>query len=152
VFTNAYACDAGMYVLWHASEGQRITFFKKRFIYLFYVCEYMSLSSATPEGGIRYYYRWLWATMWLLGIELRNRRAISGLNCRAISTALGGYFQEPVPAFYLFRSRFSYWTISSQDSPFTLRSCEGVVGSQNLLMHPRWALGIRTKLSGLAPW
>ena len=24
-----------------------------------------------PEEGTRSYYRWLWATMWLLGIELR---------------------------------------------------------------------------------
>jgi hypothetical protein len=24
------------------------------------------------EEGIRFYYRWLWATMWFLGIELRT--------------------------------------------------------------------------------
>ena len=35
---------------------------------------YMStllLSSDTPEEGVRSHYRWLGATMWLLGIELR---------------------------------------------------------------------------------
>jgi hypothetical protein len=42
----------------------------------------LSLSSDTPEGGIRSHYRWLWATMWLLGIELRTSgRAVSALNC-----------------------------------------------------------------------
>jgi hypothetical protein len=34
------------------------------------------------------HYRWLWATMWLLGIELRTSgRATSALNCWAISPA-----------------------------------------------------------------
>jgi hypothetical protein len=32
----------------------------------------LKLSSGTPEEGIRFYYRWLWATIWLLGIELRT--------------------------------------------------------------------------------
>jgi hypothetical protein len=32
----------------------------------------LSLSSDTTEEGIRSHYRWLWATMWLLGIELRT--------------------------------------------------------------------------------
>jgi hypothetical protein len=31
----------------------------------------LSFSSHTPEEGTRSCYRWLWATMWLLGIELR---------------------------------------------------------------------------------
>jgi hypothetical protein len=46
------------------------------------------LSSDTPEEGIRSHYRWLWATMWLLGIELRtSARAVSALNRWAISPA-----------------------------------------------------------------
>jgi hypothetical protein len=32
----------------------------------------LPLSSGTPEEGIGSHYRWLWATMWLLGIELRT--------------------------------------------------------------------------------
>jgi hypothetical protein len=49
----------------------------------------LSLSSDTPEEGIRSHYRWLWATMWLLGIELRTSgRAVSALNHWAISPAL----------------------------------------------------------------
>jgi hypothetical protein len=52
---------------------------------------YMStlfLSSDTLEEGIRSHYRWLWATMWLLGIELRTSgKAVSALNCGAISLA-----------------------------------------------------------------
>jgi hypothetical protein len=46
------------------------------------------LSSNTPEEGIRSHYRWLWATMWLLGIELRtSARAVSVLNRWVISPA-----------------------------------------------------------------
>jgi hypothetical protein len=44
---------------------------------------YMStlLLSSEAEQGIRYHYRWLRATMWLLGIELRTSgRVVSALN------------------------------------------------------------------------
>jgi hypothetical protein len=41
----------------------------------------LSLSSDIPEEGIRFHYRWLRATIWLLGIELRT----SGSTVRAIS-------------------------------------------------------------------
>jgi hypothetical protein len=45
---------------------------------------YMSMllpSSDTPEKGIGSHYRCLWATMWLLEIELRiSGRAASALN------------------------------------------------------------------------
>ena len=61
---------------------------KKRFIYFIYRST-LSLSSHTPEEGVRSHYRWLWATMWLLGIELRTfGRAVSVLNCWAISPGL----------------------------------------------------------------
>ena len=41
----------------------------------------LSLPSDTPEEGIDSHYRWLWATVWLLGIELRTSgRAVSALN------------------------------------------------------------------------
>jgi hypothetical protein len=47
------------------------------------------LPSDTPEEGIRSHFRWLWATMWLLGIELRTSgRAVGALNHWAISPAL----------------------------------------------------------------
>jgi hypothetical protein len=47
------------------------------------------LSSDTPEEGIRSHYRWLWATMSLLGIELRTSEVVvSALNCWAIFPAL----------------------------------------------------------------
>jgi hypothetical protein len=47
------------------------------------------LSSDTPEEGIRSCYEWLWATMWLLGIELRTfGRGVSALNFWAISPSL----------------------------------------------------------------
>jgi hypothetical protein len=47
------------------------------------------LSSDTQEEGIRPHYRWLWATMCLLGFELRTSgRAVGELNHWAISPAL----------------------------------------------------------------
>ena len=61
--------------------------FLKGFIYVMYVST-MSLSSDTPQDSIRSLYRWLWATMWLLGIELRTSgKAVSSLNRWAISPA-----------------------------------------------------------------
>ena len=42
----------------------------------------------TPEEGTQSHYRWLWATMGLLGIELRTSgRAVGALNHWAISSA-----------------------------------------------------------------
>jgi len=62
------------------------SFFKDLF-YFIYVST-LSLSSDTPEEGIRFCYRWLWSTMWLLGFELRTSgRAVSALNHWAISPA-----------------------------------------------------------------
>jgi hypothetical protein len=46
------------------------------------------LGSHCCEEGIRFHYRWLLATMWLLGIELRTSgRALGALNCCTISPA-----------------------------------------------------------------
>ena len=51
------------------------------------------LSLDTPEEGVRFHYRWLWAMMWLLGFELRTFwKAVSALICWAISPA--GKFYE----------------------------------------------------------
>jgi hypothetical protein len=67
-------------------------FFFNFYFYLFIFFIYMNtleLSSDTPEEGIRSHYRWLWATMWLLGFELRTfGRAVSALTRWAISLAL----------------------------------------------------------------
>jgi hypothetical protein len=55
---------------------------------LFIFMSTVSLSSYTQEKSIRSHYRWLQATMWLLGIELRTfGRAIRALNHWAISPA-----------------------------------------------------------------
>jgi len=77
-----------------ACWDQAFFFFKRKKIYVCvcvcvcYVCICMSLSSDTPEEGIRSDYRWLWATMWLLGIELRTPgRAVVALNHWAIPPA-----------------------------------------------------------------
>ena len=48
--------------------------------YLFYVYE-NTVAGDTAEENAGTVYRWLRATMWLLGIELRTpRRAVSALN------------------------------------------------------------------------
>ena len=69
-------------------------FFKKRCIY--YLYEYTAaVFRHTLEKCIRSHYRWLWATMWLLGIELRTSgRAVSALNRWAISPALLSTFKD----------------------------------------------------------
>ena len=52
------------------------------------------MDTCMPEEGIRSRYRWLWATIWVLGIELRTSgRAASALNRWAIS---------PAPLFLIF--------------------------------------------------
>jgi len=61
--------------------------FFQRFIYCMYT-SILSLSSDTPKEDIRSRYRWLWATMLLLGFELRTPgRAVRALNHWAISPA-----------------------------------------------------------------
>jgi hypothetical protein len=69
-------------------------------IYLFYVWVldlYICIYTCMPEEGIRSHYRWLWATMWLLGIELRTSgRAVGALNHWAISPAPTFLFFKPV--------------------------------------------------------
>jgi hypothetical protein len=63
-------------------------FFKDLFIYFIHMSIPPLLSSETPEEGIRSHYRWLWATMCLLGIKLRTSgRAVSDLNHWVISPA-----------------------------------------------------------------
>ena len=51
----------------------------------------LELSSDILEEGIRSHYGWLWATMWLLGIELRTSGGtVCALNHWAISPAQDG--------------------------------------------------------------
>ena len=58
------------------------------FIYLLCIQYPVCVYACRPEEGTRPYYRWLWATMWLLGIELRTfGRADNALNHWAISPA-----------------------------------------------------------------
>ena len=74
---------------------------RKKKIYLLYT---QCMSACRPEKSTKSRYRWLWATMWLLGIELGAfGRAVSALNRWAISPDL---------------RRFSFYP--SQDSPVFL--------------------------------
>jgi hypothetical protein len=74
----------GMEQFWHFNS-----FLKILFTY-FYVCEYtVALFRHTRRVCTGSLYRWLWATMWLLGIDLRTSgRAVSAPNHWAISTIL----------------------------------------------------------------
>ena len=64
------------------------TFFLMVYLLLWVHCSCHQID--TPEESIRSHCRWLWANMWLLGIELRtSRRAVCALNHWAISPALG---------------------------------------------------------------
>jgi hypothetical protein len=64
-----------------------VKFLKKKMYVCMYVCIY-EYTPDTPQEGIRSHYRWLWATMWLLGIELMTSgRAVSALNRWAFSPA-----------------------------------------------------------------
>jgi hypothetical protein len=83
--------------LW--SEYPRLTLLRQLsslFFYIYFM--YMStlpLSSDTAEEGIWSHDRWLWATMWLLGIELgTSRKAVNALNHWAISPVLSIYLKN----------------------------------------------------------
>jgi hypothetical protein len=55
-----------------------------------YLCIYHSacIYACMPEEGTKSHYKWLWTTMWLLGIELSTSgRATSAPNCWAIFLA-----------------------------------------------------------------
>jgi heterodisulfide reductase subunit C len=57
------------------------SFLKDVFIYLLCIQCCACVHACTPEEGTRFHYRWLWATMWLLRIELRtSERVASALN------------------------------------------------------------------------
>jgi hypothetical protein len=49
-----------------------ISFFLPLKMYLFYIFEYTANVFRQTRRGIGSHYRWLWTTMWLLGIELRT--------------------------------------------------------------------------------
>ena len=68
------------------SPGPHYLLFKERFIYFMGVhCHCLQTPQKRASDPI---YRWLWATMWMLGFELRTSgRALSALNRWAISLA-----------------------------------------------------------------
>jgi hypothetical protein len=80
------------------------------------------LFSDTPEKGIRSHYRWLWATMWLLGIELRTSgRAVRALNRWAISPALDNWFLMKRSQLHLRK----WWKVYDLTKPHIFRNlCE----------------------------
>ena len=72
------------------------------FIYYVYTrVLYLHVHQHTRRGH-QIHYRWLWATRWLLGVELRPSERVAGaLKCWAISPALWS----------LFKSRFEFFVI-----------------------------------------
>jgi hypothetical protein len=88
-----------------------ILFFKIYFLFIWVHCSCLQTHN---RRGIRSHCRWLWATMWLLGIELRTSgRAVSALNHWAISPAQiiysffipslppSGFHQSSITPFFL---------------------------------------------------
>ena len=75
--------------LWYSALWYKArSFFKKKIIYLLCIQYSVCMYACRPEESTRSHYRWLWATMWLLGIELRTfGRAGNALNFWAISPA-----------------------------------------------------------------
>ena len=59
-----------------------MSYFHFSFLKVYLYMSTLLLSSDTPEEGIGSHYRWLGATMWVLGIELRTSaaRAVGALN------------------------------------------------------------------------
>jgi len=73
------------------------------------------------------HYRWLWATMWLLGIELRTSgRTIRALNHWAISLA---------PWFLFFHCASSAWLIHLHHGSLGLLRCFGSADFNAAVMH-----------------
>jgi hypothetical protein len=76
--------EPGVYVL----RGFSVCHFLN--IYLFCTQCSACIYACTPEEGVGYHTRWLWATMWLLGMTFG--RAVGALNLRAISPAIVNTF------------------------------------------------------------
>ena len=101
--------------LFHLGKVQMIytlcaSIFKKN--YLFIVWTFYLHADLHARRGYQHqiHYRWLWATMWLLGIELRtSRRAVSALNLWAIALALGKTFKQGM------KDPVSVWLVELQD-------------------------------------
>ena len=76
---------------WFCCSSLFFSFFKN--IYLFVMYTIFCVHVCRPEEGIRPHYRWLWATMWLPGTELRTSgRVGNALNHWAIPPALLFFF------------------------------------------------------------
>jgi hypothetical protein len=87
------------------------TFIVCLFVCLFNLCKYTVAVFRHTRRGHRSHYRWLWATMWLLGIELRTfGRAVSALNHWAIAPAHLTTFKERFPSW---EESCSSWSCSS---------------------------------------
>ena len=77
---------------WPCSLQSLLSLAQRFYLLLLYIST-LKLTSDAPEEGLRSYYGWLWATMLLLGFELRiSRRAVSGLTHWAISPAPASNF------------------------------------------------------------
>jgi hypothetical protein len=121
IFVGLHECQRR--ALWGRWEGtlsiilhfvplrQDLSWTWRSFFFFFFKIYFMStllLSSDTPEEGIVSHYWWLWATMWLLGIEIKTSgRTVSALNRWAIS---------PAPKLGYLVFRLDQWPTSPRDS------------------------------------
>jgi hypothetical protein len=86
------------------------------------MCKYTVAVFRHTRRGHRFHYRWLWATMWLLGFELRTfRRAVSALNHWDISPALN---------FFLRKQNYASWGFSIRKVKNEIMMAKGLKTTQ----------------------
>jgi hypothetical protein len=102
----------------------------------------------TPEGGTGFHYRWLWATMWLLGIELRTSgRAVSALDHWGISPAPLSYSFYKNINFYLHSGIYVHhmcvWCpqVRGYQIPWNWMKLQMIVGNHVRSGKQTWVLG-----------
>jgi hypothetical protein len=96
---KVYIFCAGTYALMSSELYKSLLFVFLRFIFYYYIqvhCSYLQTHQKRASGS---HYGWLWATMWLLGFELRTfRKAVSALTHWAISPAQVSTFKHMAPS------------------------------------------------------
>jgi hypothetical protein len=113
-------------------------------IYLFYLYEYTVAVCRHTKRGHWILLQMLWATMWLLGTELRtSRRTISAPNCWVISPALVLLFVCKYLLHHLLIGLIKSWTAYSEvgEDRQNLWAEIGTLGKSQRSVHAKWGWG-----------
>ena len=103
-------------------------FFFKIYLFIMY-----SVLPAYQKRAPRWHYKWLWATMWLLEIELRTSRdTVSAFNLWAISPALLFFFKS---VYYVYE-----YLLACMCVPFVCGDLEGQKRALQIVMS--WHVGV----------